>query len=91
MQIIIGNKDVEAVDWVHFTRGDEFACAHNRDSKDFINVSKFEHSILKRTNAVDLLHWDLLNTMGNHVVIHIGKDKDQKPSKGWESYWWLII
>jgi hypothetical protein len=47
MQIILGNKDVEAVEWVHFIRGDEFACVHNRDSKDFMNVSKFEHFILK--------------------------------------------
>jgi hypothetical protein len=39
----------------------EFACLHNCDSHNFMNVDKFERFILKKTKATVPYGWDLLD------------------------------
>ena len=58
-------------------RGAEFACLHNCDSHDFMNVDKFERFILKKTNSTAPYCWDLLDEMGTKVIDHIVEDDDQ--------------
>ena len=44
--------------------GAEFACLHNCDNQDFMNVDKFERFILKKTKATVPYCWDLLDETG---------------------------
>ena len=55
---------------------------------DFMNESKFERFILKRTNNDVPFSWDLLDETGRQVVEQIVKDEDQVPSKEWGQYGW---
>ena len=38
--------------------------------------------------ASGFYHWDLLNEVGNHVVDHMVKVNDQRPSKEWGFVGW---
>ena len=50
VQLAMVRKEIEASDLLTCSRGSEFACVHNQGSQNFMNESKFEHFILKRTN-----------------------------------------
>lgn len=88
VQLARGGKVIEASDLLASSRGAEFACVHNRDSQDFMNESKFERFILKRTNSNNPPRWDLLNETATTVMDHIVEDEDQGPSKEWGPYSW---
>lgn len=49
---------------------------------------KFQRFILKRTNDNNPAWWDLLDKMGEQVVEHIVKDKDQRPAQEWGPFGW---
>ena len=68
--------------------GAEFACVHNRDSKDFMNPDKFLRYILRKTKAQEPYEWDLLDETGNKIVEHIVEDEDQGPTKEWGPFGW---
>ena len=53
-----------------------------------MNEAKFEHYILKQTNKVEHMIWELLDEMATHVTDHFLEDKDQGPSKEWGPYGW---
>jgi hypothetical protein len=83
VQLVLGGKTVEAVDLIASSKGAEFACIHNRDSLDFMNIDKFKRFILKRTNSVNPPRWDLFDEINSKVIDHIVEDEDQGPSKEW--------
>jgi hypothetical protein len=88
VQLAMGRKEVQASELLNCSRGTEFACVHNRDSQDFMNESKFQRFILKRTNSKNPPRWDLLHETATVVIDHIVEDEDQGPSKEWGPYGW---
>ena len=88
VQLAMGKTEVQASELLHCPKGTEFACVHNRDSNDFMNESKFQRFILKRTNSKDPPRWDLLHETATVVIDHIVEDEDQGPSKEWGPYGW---
>ena len=64
VQLVVGRKPVKAADLAASSKGSVFACVHNRDNNDFMNLDKFERFILKRTNNVNPPCWDLLEENG---------------------------
>ena len=46
------------------------------DSKDFMNEAKIELFILKQTNNVEPMHWDLLDETRTCIMDHIVEDED---------------
>jgi hypothetical protein len=85
---VVGRKPVEAADLAASSKGSVFACVHNRDNNDFMNLDKFERFILKRTNNMNPPHWDLLDETASQVIDHIVEEEDQGPSKQWGPYGW---
>ena len=79
---------VEARHLCSAERGAEFACMHNCDSKDFMNMENFERFILKKTKTTVPGRWDLLDETGTKVIKHILDHEDQGPSKEWGPYGW---
>ena len=88
VQLALSRDDVQASELVNSKKGSEFACLHNRDSNDFMNESKFQRFILKRTNSNEPPRWDLLHETATVVVKHIVEDEDHGPSKEWGPYGW---
>ena len=80
---LVCNGEVNAADPLKSCYDNEFACLHNRDSTDFMNESKFERFILKRTNNYVPFSWDLIDETGRQVVEQIVEDEDQGPLKVW--------
>ena len=81
VQLVVVRKPVEAAGLAASSKGSVFACVHNRDNNDFMNLDKFERFILKRTNNVNPPHFGLLDDMASQVINHIVEGKDQGPVK----------
>jgi len=88
VQLVVGRKPVEAADLAASSKGSVFACVHNRDNNDFMDLDKFERFISKRMNNVNPPCWDLLDETASQVIDHIVEDEDQVSSKEWGPYGW---
>ena len=65
--------------------GKQLACCHNHDSHDFINQSKFERFILKKTYVNAPFKWDLMDENATRILESIIETEDEGPSKEWGS------
>ena len=84
----MGKPTIESLESANCSKGQEFACVNNRDTSDFMNKEMFECYILKRSNNIDPLFWNLLDELGITVIEHIVEEKDQGPPTEWGPYGW---